>query len=296
MALEAWATTAWTPGSATSGSGLGPGRSTTMIAPSGQAPARAASTRPVVAPHARGRPRQDRVAGHQRRGRHQRRHPDRRVGGVPAEHHPVGFPLEHRAPGGRGHRPGTDRLGERRQGVEQAERRGDLAARRSGAAGPPRRPPGRRSPGPPPRARCAWARSGRSAHPDRGRRPPAEPGLPRRASSEGEVATTAQVSGAALPAPRPPRGGLWAQVARCLRGPLSAPAGAHGARRAGLRAALRPRGRGGGARHLSPSGAGSRRGARLARSACGDVGRLVPAQPRPPARPRRRARAGPGSR
>ena len=48
MALEAWATTRPTPGSQTSGSASGPGRSATTRASSGQAPARASSTRPVV--------------------------------------------------------------------------------------------------------------------------------------------------------------------------------------------------------------------------------------------------------
>ena len=46
--MEAWATTAWTPGSQTRGSASGPGRSTTVTAPAGQAAAIASSTSPVV--------------------------------------------------------------------------------------------------------------------------------------------------------------------------------------------------------------------------------------------------------
>ena len=48
MRVEAWATTAWIPGSQTSGSASVPGRSITTIASRGQAPASAASTRPLV--------------------------------------------------------------------------------------------------------------------------------------------------------------------------------------------------------------------------------------------------------
>ena len=46
--MEAWATTACTPGSQTSGSASGPGASTTVTASCGQAEAIASSTRPVV--------------------------------------------------------------------------------------------------------------------------------------------------------------------------------------------------------------------------------------------------------
>ena len=49
VALEEWATTAWTPGCQMSGSASGPGRSAIAIAPAGQASASAASTRPLVA-------------------------------------------------------------------------------------------------------------------------------------------------------------------------------------------------------------------------------------------------------
>ena len=116
-------------GSQTSGSASGPGRSTRPRSrPRGQAPARASSTsaRGGGARARRAAP-DDRVAGDQRRGGHHRRHPDRRVGRVPAEHHPVGRPLQRGRPRGGRHRAGPDRLRERRQGVEQAERRGQLA-------------------------------------------------------------------------------------------------------------------------------------------------------------------------
>ena len=49
VAVPAWVTTACTPGSQTSGSAAGPGRSATTSASAGQGPARASSTSPVVA-------------------------------------------------------------------------------------------------------------------------------------------------------------------------------------------------------------------------------------------------------
>ena len=48
MVVDAWVTTAWTPGSHTNGSASGPGSSTTTIASAGQGPARAPRTSAVV--------------------------------------------------------------------------------------------------------------------------------------------------------------------------------------------------------------------------------------------------------
>ena len=56
VAVEAWATTAWTCSSQTSGSAAGPGRSTRTTAPAGQGPARASSTSaPAAAAREEGR-------------------------------------------------------------------------------------------------------------------------------------------------------------------------------------------------------------------------------------------------
>ena len=52
MPVDACVTTAWTPGSHTSGSASAPGRSTTTTASAGQGPARASRTSAVV-PRAR---------------------------------------------------------------------------------------------------------------------------------------------------------------------------------------------------------------------------------------------------
>ena len=131
--------------------------------------------------HPRGGPADDRVARHERRGDHQRRHPDRRVGRVPAEHDPVGGPLEGRGARHGRHRAGADRLGQGREGVEQPERRPHLAlgeaprlARlgdgllddRAGRRGQRGRVSGRRAPG---------ARRAASRRPPAGRRRPGAP-------------------------------------------------------------------------------------------------------------------------
>ena len=127
VALEAWATTSPTPGSQTSGSASGPGRSATTSASAGQAPRKGVEHQRGRPAHARGRPADDSVAGDEGRGGDEGRHPYRRVGRVPAEHDPIGRPLEERRPRGGRHRHGPDRLAEIGQGVEQPERRLHLA-------------------------------------------------------------------------------------------------------------------------------------------------------------------------
>ena len=177
--------------------------------PRGQGPASASRTSAVVRRARREGRARTRVARHQRRGRHHRGHPDRRVGRVPAEHHPVGRPLELGRPAGGRHRP---RAGSPRRGP--AGRRGGRAptpARggRSGAAGPGSAT-ARSTTASPIAASAARERAAARQALVEGRAPP-----PRRWAARGPQ--------------RRRRGGRWGPRARRLAGRAALPAGPPGA-------------------------------------------------------------------
>ena len=127
------------PGAGPSGSASAPGRSATTTASSGHAPRRASSTSIVV--------RRTREEGRQTTAfpaaraeeATSGRHPDRRVGRVPAEDHPVGRPLQARRPRGRRHRDAGGSSGPGRAGRPAGRARTPSRGARSGVAGRPRR-------------------------------------------------------------------------------------------------------------------------------------------------------------